>query len=129
MTNLTKHAEGWLIGKDIYLGVGNHGKVNLWLTKWPQMTYGKNEERVIDFPGEYDIASTWVTCFEADDALHYITHVGNEKVAILQNSAALEVRWFDAIDTWVCIDPSIKNEIERLEMDGDIVIFEEMSAE
>jgi hypothetical protein len=79
--------------------------------------YGKNESNEIDFPGEYDISGTAIKCIEADDALHYVVTTETEKVVIIQNSAALEVASFDAIDTWICLDGSIKKEIERLELE------------
>jgi hypothetical protein len=39
----------------------------------------------------------------------------------------LEVASFDAIDTWICLDGSIKKEIERLELEWEwtIVVVDE----
>jgi len=62
---------------------------------------------------------------EADDALHYTIITDAEKVVILQKAAALEVTNFDAVDLWICVDASIKKEIEGLEMTGDITVLGE----
>ena len=122
---IQQHAEGRLFNETIYMGPWNNWKINLRLTKWDRVRYGENELNEIDFPGEYDIDGTTIKCMEADDALHYTIITDAEKVVILQKAAALEVTNFDAVDLWICVDASIKKEIEGLEMTGDITVLGE----
>ena len=125
-----QHAEWRLFDDTIYMWPWDNGKINLRLTKWDHVRYGKNENNEINFPWEYDIVGTTIKCLEADDALHYTIITDDKKVVILQKAAALEVTTFDAVDLWICTDASIKKEIEALEMKGDImVLWEEVAAE
>lgn len=123
--HIQQQGDGRLFDEKLYLGEGNEGAINLRTTAWSRVRYGKNTANEIDFPGEYDMGGTTIRCIDADDALHYVVTTATEKVAILQKAAALEVANFDAIDTWVCADATIKKEIERLEMDGDVVVLGE----
>ena len=81
--------------------------------------------KIIDFPGEYDVDGISIICFEADKKLSYIFTLGEERVALLQNAAPLEIISFDGIQTWLCMNESIKDEIERLEMEGEIQMISE----
>lgn len=124
---IEQHAEGRLFNGSIYMWPWDNGKINLRLTKWDRVRYGKNESNEIDFPGEYDVSGTTIKCIEADDALHYTIMTDKEKVVILQKSAALEVTNFEAVDLWICADASIRKEIEGLELTGEIIVLGEGS--
>ncbi len=122
---IIKEGNGWLFAKKIYLGDEDGGKINLRLTKGDAVRYGDTKTPVVDFPGEYDIAGISIRCIEAGNVLHYVISHDDAHTAILQSAAALEVAKFDGIDLRVCADMSIKNEIEALEMEGDIQILGE----
>ena len=125
---IEQHAEGRLFDGYIYMWPWDNGKINLRLTKWDRVRYGKNETNEIDFPGEYDVDGTTIKCMEADDALHFTVVTDDKKVVILQKAAALEVTNFDAVDLWICTDASIGKEITGLELTGDITILGEEAA-
>ncbi len=55
--------------------------------------------------------------------LSYIIRIDDQQVAFLQNSAILEVANFDGVDEWVCANDSIKEELEALELEGDITVL------
>jgi len=119
---IQQKATGRLFDGIMYLWEGDEWKINLRTTKWSRVRYGKNTLNEIDFPWEYDIAGTSVKCIEADETLNYVITTDTEKVVLIQNSAALEVANYDWIDTWICLDGSIKKEIESLELEWEIVI-------
>ena len=121
---IQQQGTGRLFDKDIYLGEDDAGKVNLRLVKGSQMIYDKTPTEKIDFPGEYDIGGVTIVCIEADGKLSYIIKNDQETVAVLQNAAVLEVTTFDGIDTWICAEKSIQDEIETMELEGEVKILE-----
>jgi hypothetical protein len=51
-------------------------------------------------------------------------NIENTWIAILQSSAALEKENIEGIDQWIVSNEEIKNEIENLELAGEIMIIE-----
>lgn len=125
MLKIEKKWAGWLIAGKIFFGEEETAKITLRLTKWEEMRYDDKATHIIDFPGEYDVSDVSIICFEADKKLSYILVLGKERIALLQNAAAMEVTSFDHIDTWLCMDESVKEEVERLEMEGEIRMMAE----
>ncbi len=117
--------EGYLIGDVVVIGATSKDKITLAATKGPVMNYGIHDLKTVNFPGEYDINDVAITCFEADDVLSYIVRIDDQQVALLQNSAILEVANFDGVDERVCANASIKEELESLELEGEITVLGE----
>lgn len=68
MIPLSLHAHGYLLGTNILLltdDAPQNDMINLALHKGEAMRYTKDAFRCIDFPGEYEIQGTVVTCFDA----------------------------------------------------------------
>ena len=123
MINIEQKWNAWLIDNQILFGSSGEAKVTLRLEKWEEMRYGKTQTNIVEFPWEYDIAGVSVVCFEADKKLSYVLAWNGDRVALLQNPAALEVASFDSIDTWICVDEAVKEEVERLEMEGEVIVL------
>lgn len=129
MVKIENYEGGYLIGDVVVIGAHSKDKITLATEKGPAMNYGIHDLKTVDFPGEYDINDVAINCFEAEDMLSYIIRIDDQQVAILQNSAILEVANFDGVDEWVCANSSIKEELENLELEGDITVLgEEKSA-
>jgi len=129
MVKIESYGDGWyLIGDVVVIGSTSKDKITLATAKGPSMNYGIHDLKTVNFPWEYDINDVAISCFEADDVLSYIIRIDDQQVALLQNSAILEVANFDGVDEWVCANASIKEELESLELEGDItVLWEEKS--
>lgn len=125
MIQVEQKWDGRLIGWKIFFWLEEIAKVSLRLVKWEEMRYGKTQTNIVEFPWEYDIEWVSVICFEADKKLSYVITWDENRIALLQNAAALEVASFERIDTWLCMDQSVKEEVERLEMDGEIQLLDE----
>lgn len=55
------------------------------------MTYDQNTAFVVNYPGEYDKDGIDITCFsEVDGLLDYLIITGEDKIAIIQTTKALE---------------------------------------
>ena len=122
---ITEKSAGWLIGKEIYFGDEGNAEISLRTEKWEHTKYGDDLKHIVDFPGEYDIAGYAIRCIEADGKLHFVFSAEDKQYALLQNPAALEVTNFENIDVWICGDAEIKEEIERLEYEGELVVLGE----
>ncbi len=127
MVTIEKYEGGYLIGDVVVIGTKAKAKdkITLAAEKGPAMNYGIHDLKTINFPGEYDINNTSVVCVEADDVLSYIIRIDGKQVALLQNSAVLEVANFDGVQERVCADKKIKEELESLELEGDIMVLGE----
>lgn len=125
MVKIEKYEEWYLIGDVAVIGAKSKDKITLETTKGPSMNYGVHDLKTINFPGEYDINDIAISCFEADGTLSYIIRIDDQQVAILQNSAILEVENFDGVDEWICADAAIKEELESLELEWDITVLGE----
>ncbi len=100
-------------------------RICLALKKGEAMNYGEGEISAVSFPGEYDIQDVSVKCIDAGDALHYIVHIEDTRIAILQSSAALEKENIENIDQRFVMDGSIEKEIQNLELEGEVIVIEE----
>ncbi|USN55684.1 MAG: hypothetical protein H6765_03710 [Candidatus Peribacteria bacterium] len=87
------------------------------------MLYGDHAGTTVEFPGEYDVQGISITCFEAANLLHYVVRIDDKDIAILQDKAVFDVENFDGIDQWVVVNEAIKNEIENLELEGEITVL------
>ena len=92
-------------------------------TRGESMRYGQQNIHIIDFPGEYDIDGHIVQCFATGDNLHYIFTIEDQRFALLQDTAILTKESFEKIDTWIVRYPSIKDELERKEMEGKVEVI------
>lgn len=123
MVQIEQHEKGYIIGGVAVIGAEAPGKITLATSKWPAMNYGIHDLKKVDFPGEYDINWVAIECFEADGVLSYLLRIDDKLVALLQNSAILEVANFDSVDEWICANEDIKEELESLELEGDIMVL------
>ena len=125
MIHFKQKWDGWLIANKIFFGTTWEEKNDIVLRfeKWDAMRYGKNDTNIVEFPWEYDIKDISIACFEADKKLSYVIGLADQRIALLQNPAALEVASFDKIDTRLCLDDTVKEEVERLEMEGEIGVL------
>lgn len=124
MISIEKKKDHICVGKKLCLGwTKEKDMIGLSLTKWEIMKYGE-EAGNIDFPWEYDVQGVSIKCIDAWGLLHYVVHLEDEWIAILQSSAALEKENIEGIDYWIVADEKTKSEIENLEMEGEIEILE-----
>lgn len=100
--------------------------INLCLHKGEIMRYGKNAQRVIDFPGEYEMEGIPVTCFDAGGELHFLLRREDEQIAIVRNISVLEKESFDGIHQWVCKDKACHDAVENLELTGTITVLDDI---
>ncbi len=123
MFTITPH---WYPIKDTYLLTDNQqdGTINLMLTKGDAMRYDLSKNKVVDFPGEYDIEGYGIVCFDAGDSLHYQLIIEDEVVVIIQDPALLEKESLGDVDTRLCTSEACKEAIERDELEGNIIIMD-----
>lgn len=114
---------GLKIWKNIVFGAEATGGILLAPTKGEIMQYGKHASKRVDFPWEYDIDGISIQCIDAGDVLHYIIAMDDERLALLQSTAALEKESIDGIDKRIVFDEETKGEIENLELEWEIVVI------
>jgi len=101
--------------------------IQLITTKWPAMRYGTNNNHIIDFPGEYDVNGENIRCWEANRKLSFLVRSWKKSLAILSNKEVLDVWSYDDVDEFYCVDQSIIDEIERMDMGWETLILGESS--
>lgn len=121
--DIETHAWWYIVQKSFYIGEDDYAGLSLRPHKWDAMRYGKQQTTIVDYPGEYDIEWISIRCVEADGMLSYIVHLDNKQIAVLHNSAPLEKYSFDNIDVWLCLDDSIKDDVWRMEMEGEVRVL------
>ena len=130
MVKIREQGASWLIENTFVYGTEADAKrISLMLTKGEAVQYGETATRVVDFPGEYDIDSVAIKVSSIGDKLYFVVTFNDKRYALLQDKDVLEAENMENIDIWICTDQSIKEAIENLELDGEIVILGDDSAE
>lgn len=126
MIVMKQEQQGRVLNDFLYIGDDDSAyPLVLRTVKGETMKYGKEAATRIDFPGEYDIQGIGITCMDAGGSLHYVLKVDDTLIALLFNKAILEKESFDEIEQRRCADESIKSQIEKMELDGDVYVFGE----
>jgi hypothetical protein len=90
------------------------------------MRYGPEHVNKVDYPGEYDLQGISVTCMDVGDKLHYLIRYDNKQVALLQNQLVLERENFEGVTHRICNDETTRDEIQTLELDGEMTVLREV---
>ncbi len=98
--------------------------INLKTTRWEDMIYELPKQKIIEYPWEYDIQGFSVEVLETWWKLHYIIHNDEEKFAIICDKSALDSdKINETIQTWIVTDHSLQEEIEKYELDWEVVVL------
>lgn len=98
------------------------------------MTYAdddkKNEEFIIDYPGEYDKDEVAIKVVEdKGGALNYLLKYNNQIVAFVQSAQALDDEDFTAAKYWLYVDPFIAKTIDKMELEGEKIDLTKLTEE
>jgi hypothetical protein len=123
---VTKHANGFLLGKKIYFmtedGAQEDAKyINLAVKLGDDMHYGNHETRLIDYPGEYDIDGISIHALAGKAGeMNYLIDDGQKAYAFVQTEDALNDEDFNA-DFRLFTDAHIAKTLDKMEMEGEKV--------
>lgn len=126
MTKVLPKEWWYIINKTFYYGPEaiNSKLIQLIVTKWEGMRYWTKRNHIVDFPWEYDINGEGIRCWESKGKLSFVVRTGTTSLALLSNSEVLELWAFDDVDEFYCVDQSVMEEIEKMELEGEIKLFD-----
>lgn len=134
--NVQKQSDGYLLEGKFYICFSKPHKshINLMTTKGEDMHYAdddkKNEEFVIDYPGEYDKDEVAIKVVEdKGGALNYLLKYNNQVVAFVQSAQALDDEDFTAAKYWLYVDPFIAKTIDKMELEGEKIDLTKLGEE
>ncbi len=121
--SLTKHDEGYLLNKKIYIapvGTSSDKKyINIKMQTGQDMHYGNHDMSYIDYPGEYDLQGIFFTVTAGKGGeLNYLIDDGHKAYAFVQTEDALNDEDFNA-DYWIYTNQHIAKTLERMELEGE----------
>jgi hypothetical protein len=122
MIKIEKQKNGYLVGEKFFIPEWNEietGKITLSLTNGEPMSYDKNNKKIINFPGSYEIEDCNISVFETNWSLNFFVKDGEESFAFIQNPTVLEKEEFGAIANRIYREDSIHEALLRMEFDGD----------
>jgi hypothetical protein len=89
--------------------------------------YG-SQQKIIDFPGEYDINGIGFLCREHNNFLNYIIYHPNHTYAIIQTHYQIENQKVWDVTTRLCADEDIIHYLEKAEYTGKKVLITQPSS-
>lgn len=122
MIKIEKKKNGYLVGEKFFIPEWNEietEKITLSLTNGEPMSYDKNNKKIINFPGSYEIEGCNISVFETNWSLNFFVKDGEESFAFIQNPTVLEKEEFGVIANRIYREDSIHEALLRMEFDGD----------
>lgn len=90
---VTKSEEGYLFGEKLFFGDMNQtGLINLKSHQGEVMHYGANIDKLVEYPGEYDIDGIMIQVMmdASTKELNYVITTEDKKIAIIQTAKILD---------------------------------------
>lgn len=78
---------------------------------------------LIDYPGEYEAEGFFVKTLVTGDLLHHIVESAEGTFAVVSDLKVLQDDDMAKIDTWLVTEQAIADEIEKLELEGSVVVL------
>lgn len=120
--------ENWILFLDKILFVEsgiNSWYINLLKDIWEDMIYWKQENIVIDYPGEYDIQDIYFKVITSESwKLSYYIKTGEEAFCIIQDKSALDDETFQLSEKIYYISEiqeGISDKIEKNEIHAELI--------
>lgn len=91
------------------------------------VVYEKDRESIIDYPWEYELSWYHIFAFSNpwNDLLSYIISFKNNNIAFVQCKEILDDDRIADMDTWYVTSDSLRDQIEKRELEGEIQLLEE----
>ena len=129
MSALKKLEDGVLLFDAIYIGEGEKPSwalLTLRTLQWDPIVYDKDREKIIDYPGEYELSGYRITalCDPKDTKISYLISFSNKKVAYLQSSKILDDERVTDMDIRYITNPKLHDQIEKRELEWEIQMVE-----
>lgn len=120
---------GIILFDTIYIGDGaipSGVVLTLRKSQWKSVLYAKNDEKIIEYPGEYELSGYKVTAlvFSKTNELNYVIRFSNKKIAFIQNKNILEEDDVSDMDTWYVVEKDMQELIERRDLWGVVQLVE-----